>query len=146
MKKCENTCIFQRMLSKCGNVIQQWQKYIPKAKPLNTTHGVKLCLQNIIVDELDSLSCNCPVGCQEMHMETETSMEPCSEGSSVKFSYQSNTYTEIVEVPAYPASKFITDIGGWLSLFSGMSALSLLEVVIFIPLAIIAYYKRSMAR
>ena len=136
------------MFFKCGNVIQQWQKYIPKTKPINTTYGVKLCLQNIIMYEIYfiNLRCDCPVACQEINVDTEYTIKPCQD-NTIGFTYQSNTYTEIVEVPAYPASKFITDIGGWLSLFSGMSALSLLEVVIFIPLAIIAYYKRwKMAR
>ena len=129
------------MLSKCGDVIQQWQKYIPKNTPLNKTKDVDWCLADVIIDEVDTLSCRCPVSCQELVIEAKYKVKECR-GDFVKFKYLSNTYTEIVEVPAYPASKFITDIGGWLSLFSGMSALSLLEIIIFIPLATTTVYRR----
>ena len=128
------------MLSKCGNVIQQWQKYIPQNTPLNKSRDVKVCLKDII-EEMDSFSCDCPVSCQELLVEAKFRIKECR-SDFIKFSYLSNTYTETMEVPAYPASKFITDIGGWLSLFSGMSALSLLEVIIFVPLATITLYKR----
>ena len=51
------------------------------------------------------------------------------------FMYESNTYMDIKEIPAYPATKFVTDIGSWLGLFSGMSFLSVLEILLFIILS-----------
>ena len=78
-----------------------------------------------------------------MLVEYEVEPKACSgSGVTITFEYLMTTYTEIVEVPAYPWSKFITDIGGWLSLFSGMSALSLLEIFIFIPLATVHLWRK----
>ena len=49
-------------------------------------------------------------------------------------------YTTINEVPAYPATKFVTDIGGWLGLFSGMSLLSMVELIVFTLLTLVGFY------
>ena len=129
------------MYSKCGDVIQQWQKYLPKTKAQSKEKGVWACLKGILQNELKDLRCDCPISCNEMYIESKVDLKECN-GIKVDFEYLSGTYTEIVELPAYPASKFITDIGGWLSLFSGMSALSLLELVIFTPLATITVCKK----
>ena len=144
VSKCKNTCIFKMMLSKCGDVIDQWQIFLTKRKPINKTDDeVRVCLKDILITEFRGLVCDCPVRCKEMFIEaTIGSVEKSFIVSKLRLKYLSSTYTEITEVPAYPASKFITDIGGWLSLFTGMSFLSVLEIVLFILLIISALCRR----
>ena len=49
---------------------------------------------------------------------------------------------EIKEFPSYPATKFVTDIGGWLGLFSGLSFLSIVEVLLFVLLSVIVTLRK----
>ena len=137
--KCKNTCVFNRMLSECGDVIQQWQDYLPpKRKYQNRTEAVHDCLNHLSMEKFINFECVCPMSCYDMHIDTRVEVKPSAVYfKSITFEYLSDTFTEIRESPAYPASHFVTDIGGWLSLFTGMSILSLLEVIITISLAII---------
>ena len=88
------------------------------------------------------MKCDCPLSWEEISVDGNTEKLVQCSTYGLKFEYLSKTYAEIVEVPAYPPSKFITDIGGWLSLFTGMSALSLLEIFVFIPIAILVTWKK----
>ena len=141
MSKCRNTCIFNMMLSKCGDVIQQWQIYLPRHKVFRKRNDSATCLTNLFYEDFFGLKCKCPVSCYDMYIDT-TIETTHSDSNMISFQYHSNTATEIREVPAYPGSKFITDIGGWLSLFTGMSVLSLLEIFIFIVLSITALCRK----
>ena len=141
--KCRNTCLFNMMLSKCEDVIQQWQQFLPECRLFNKSKGVRGCLIDVL--QTNDRQCSCPVGCYETYFDKKMgdqtfrdqySLEDLRGPASISFQYLSKTATEIREKPAYPATQFITDIGGWLSLFTGMSALSLLEVLIFVFLSI----------
>ena len=145
-QKCQNTCIFKRMYSECGEVIRPWQKYLKKTQIQNSSEGLSSCLYYFIRNKLDDMICDCPLSCEEINVDVTDNIEESDNRKfrCVKFEYLSKTYTEISEVPAYPASKFITDIGGWLSLFTGMSALSLLEMFVFIPIATLIIWKKFM--
>ena len=143
--KCRNTCMFNMMLSRCGDVIQQWQIYLPKDGVSTEKEGSRKCIQHLFRDlNNQSLECKCPVSCYDSYV--DTTVEHRSGPVLISFSYLSNTFAEIREVPAYPASRFITDIGGWLSLFTGMSVLSLLEVFIFITMGMLALYRALLSR
>ena len=137
MAKCRNTCMFNMMLTQCGDVIQQWQIYLPRDKVSKKRESSLTCLRNLLLSDFPGLECKCPVSCYDMYVDTRVD-EDWSPRPMISFHYLSNTVTEIKEVPAYPGSKFVTDIGGWLSLFTGMSVLSLLELFIFISLSIVA--------
>ena len=129
------------MLSKCGDVIQQWKIFLPKDRVATKKTDVAECLRNLFYKNFAGLVCNCPVSCYEMYIDTAFESK-YSMFRSLDFQYLSNTVTEIRERPAYPESRFITDIGGWLSLFTGMSVLSILEFFIFIILCTIALFQK----
>jgi hypothetical protein len=58
---------------------------------------------------------------------------------SINIYYSELDYTEIGEIPNYPAINLISNIGGTLGLFLGMSLLSLFEIVeFFIQISMIA--------
>ena len=140
VRKCSDTCLFDIMISKCGDVIDQWQIYLTEKKPVNKTNDeVRNCLRSTLSNKL---ACDCPASCKELLIEVRFVPPYNPYRSKLRFEYQSSTYTEITEVPAYPANKFITDIGGWLSLFTGMSVLSLLEILLFILLTITVICRR----
>ena len=86
--------------------------------------------------------CICRVSCHETSIKHKHSSTPTGNTRSgvknVYFKYESNSYMEIKEFPSYPATKFVTDMGGWLGLFSGLSFLSILEVLLFVLLSVIA--------
>ena len=143
MAKCRNTCIFNMMLSKCGDVIQQWQIYLPTDRESTKKEDSAACLIDLFNHNFPGFRCKCPVSCYDMYIDTVAEISNYGP-QMISFNYLSNTVTEIKEIPAYPASRFITDIGGWLSLFTGMSVLSLLEVLMSISLSITALYRTLM--
>ena len=143
--KCKNTCLFKKMLSDCGDVIQQWQTYLLPGMVDGKKRGAFYCLRNFFYLYDLALECDCPVSCHELHIDTTFEVRDGLWFPFLSFKYLSNTFTEIREVPAYPANKLITDIGGWLSLFTGSSVLSLLEIFIFISLSIIALFQNCIA-
>ena len=82
------------------------------------------------------------------HKVTSRAHEQSKYGPTIVFTFDSNTFTEIEEFPLYPLTKFVTDIGGWLSLFSGMSLLSVVEIIVFVVLSLLALLhkvKRSLS-
>ena len=135
-----HTCALRRFISKCGAVPGMWLKYAPNLKSMlpalnnRTVDDIRSCLWR----EGRSLDCQCQVGCQQVSFKQKQITEPTALWHTLAFEYISNTYTEITEIPAYPATKFVTDIGGWLGLFSGMSLLSIVEVLLSVILTLIA--------
>ena len=150
--KCRNTCAFNMMRSKCDDVIKQWQIYLPQEIGRIKRETTRQCLLKLFQEKfdpefsgnIDELECKCPVSCYDTYLDTTVELKFSSLGS-ISFKYFSNTITEIKERPAYPASQFITDIGGWLSLFTGMSVLSLLEIFIFIVIGVATFWQRCAA-
>ena len=137
--------MFNTMLSKCGDVMQQWKMHLSQNQASTKKADVEYimkCMQILFFSHFDGLNCECPVSCSDMYIDTLVETK-YSQFARLSFQYLSNTVTEIKEKPAYPGSKFITDIGGWLSLFTGMSVLSLLEVFIFIVLSITALVRKG---
>ena len=63
-------------------------------------------------------------------------------GLAITLKFDSKTFTNITEIPAYPTEKFVTDRGGWLGLFTGMSALSVVEIILFVVLSLVALYRK----
>ena len=117
--KCRNTCFFNMMLSKCGDVIQQWKQYLPEGRTTNKSEDVRGCLKHVLEINSDDFDrqCTCPLGCYEIYFDKKISSKFWRDSTrqrpaSISFEYLSNTATEIKERPAYPATQFITDIGG----------------------------------
>ena len=145
--KCQHTCLLRLWISKCSALPNEWLRYVPNLKALLPAHNksddyVIKCLK----EEYDSYHwgehhCDCRVSCKETSIKHQhIKNNPMIKNIAIK--YTSNTITEITEIPAYPATKFITDIGGWVGLFSGMSLLSVIEIILTVNLTLLAaYYK-----
>ena len=138
--KCKHTCSLRNFISKCGAVPDMWLRYAPHIKTMlpshdnRTAHSIRRCMLRVT----DQYQCQCRVGCQEVSFKVKHFADNNTFLPQLSLQYLSNTYTEITETPAYPATKFVTDIGGWLGLFSGMSLLSLVEVLLSGILSILA--------
>ena len=69
--KCKRTCILNKMINKCGGVIDVWRKYLrpehTKRIKNNTGHSKFMaCLNDISFDYLDIMKlCYCPLPCHE---------------------------------------------------------------------------------
>ena len=140
INKCIYTCWFRKMISQCGAVPQHVHDYAPSIKKLlpktqnRSDSDVRQCLVEAY-HNASSRICYCRVSCSEMFIKKKVqyqSHDISYVGPLLHVRLSSNFFTEITEIPAYPPTKFVTDIGGWLGLFSGMSLLSLIEIVIFI--------------
>ena len=146
-EKCKISCQVQQMIARCGAVPDQFLHYAPKVLNLlpknsnRTEDSTRECLLNldIYVD-----TCGCRVGCSEMMIKSRKTRFPKSSrnGPYLSFLFTAKTMTEITEIAAYPPTKFVTDVGGWLGLFSGMSLLSMLEMILFTTLTLTALYRK----
>ena len=54
----------------------------------------------------------------------------------------SNIITNVTEIATYPSTKFLPDIGGLLGLFSGMSVLSIIELIVCLALSIVTAFQK----
>ena len=161
LNKCRDTCTLLYQMEHCNTTIDQWKRHVTNKtkllkKPINecnvTGNGeqkdlcerkTRECLYNSLMNPLPVGYCKCPQSCSEVMIDTSiTTME--SDNATKLVLSVSNTVTRITEVPVYPANKFVTDIGGWLGLFSGMSVLSVAEIIIFMALSLVGvkYRKR----
>ena len=133
------------MINKCGAIPDRFLDYAPSLKRLlpkrndRTPDEIRECL---IMANHDSPLCNCRVSCRETNIKFKHTTTPTRFTGYLYFKYDSNTFMDIKEIPAYPATKFVTDIAGWMSLFSGMSLLSIVEVLLFTVLSVLAVLQK----
>ena len=111
-----------------------------------TLENLKDCFDDAeeSVDEAH-VPCKCGASCHEMsikHKHTKNKDDIGEPGMWFNFDYKSYTFTDIKEIPSYPATKFVTDIGGWLGLFSGISFLSIIEILLFLFLSMLAMVQK----
>ena len=147
---CRYTCVLKRLISKCGTLPEYILQYAPRLRTLLPSHNnltddeIRVCLFDSYSKFIEG-GCDCRVSCSEMTIKTKHTILPhadmCS-GKIVYLKFKSITFTNISEIPEYPAEKFVTDIGGWLGLFSGMSALSVVEIILFVALSLAAFYRK----
>ena len=143
-KKCQDTCLFRKMLRNCGTVLDHWQKYAGEKSPTNqTSRDTRICLKS----ELESLKrdCHCRFSCNETAFDVGFRMsnqDILLYYADIQMVYHKNTFTMIQEYEAYPKDKFLTDIGGWCGLFSGMSILSIVEILVFAVLSAVALFEK----
>ena len=48
----------------------------------------------------------------------------------------------MTEIPTYSLTKFVTDIRGWMGLFSGTSLISVIEILLFIIFSLIVLWRK----
>ena len=137
------------MIAKCGALPDFVLQYAPNLRTLlpkqshSTDGGIRRCFlyfNNLFYDKEEG--CNdCRVSCSEMTIK-HTVTKKGDYGPTIELRFDSKSLTNITETAAYPAEKFVTDIGGWLGLFSGMSALSVVEIILFVVLSLVALYRK----
>ena len=119
--------------------------------PRHNNHtDVKRCIYKAFSYSFDPLRrdpafCDYRVSCTEMLFKikhTIRNYDATSTGPAFYFHFDSKIITNITEIPTYPPEKFVTDIGGWLGLFSGTSILSFLEIFLFGILSLTAAYRK----
>ena len=145
------TCILKRLIAGCGALPEHILQYAPRLRTLLPKHNnrtddeIRRCLRTVSTTGCDR---GCRVSCSEMIIQnrriitTKEGFYKNKGGPIIRFSFNSKTLTNITEIPVYPAEKFVTDIGGWLGLFSGMSLLSVLEIILFVTLSTAALYRK----
>ena len=166
LNKCKESCAILNQLHACNATLDHWKRYITNREtPSKSTNdcyqseqGGKVpnsdcikktreCLRNTLHFFNQGVAscfneCYGSPSCYEEMVDTTMTKrgDPVNTIFHLIFS-AGNTITNITEIPVYPANKFITDIGGWLGLFSGMSVLSVAEIIIFIVLSVIAFIR-----
>ena len=147
LQKCKYTCLLRAMISKCKAVPDEFLNYLPHLQALlpkydnRTTFDVRHCL-NEAVRNSTQMHCDCRFACREMNIRHKNTSNSNGFGAYLFLTYDSNRFMEITEIPVYPATKFVTDIGGWMGLFSGTSFLSILEVLLFTILSMLGVYRK----
>ena len=153
VNKCKDKCAIEQQMKECNTTLDIWQHYIQNLtksikSPNQCTKGlcdlkIRKCLRDSL---LSPNHCTCRPSCYEEIVDTVMNKAISNDGTNrnIKLKFVAdNILTTITEVPAYPSNKFITDIGGWLGLFSGMSILSVAEIIIFLMLSIMALMERK---
>ena len=130
--------MFRKMIQECQNVPDQWKKFRSEREKVNnkTDQQIRLCLY-ISKVKFRNIPCDCPPPCSERQMQvTHQYYKPhyLTKDWEIYFNFQSKMVTHVREFPSYTISKFLSDIGGALGLFVGMSCLSVLEIVVFVAL------------
>ena len=150
VNKCKDSCAIMQQINQCNATLDQWKQHIASKKESIKSSSecnqrkcdmkIRKCLRDAL---LSPNHCSCRPSCYEEIVDTVKSKDFSRDGVfKLKFSAD-NIFTTITEVPAYPANKFVTDIGSWLGLFSGMSILSVVEITIFIVLSVITFVQRK---
>ena len=141
--KCVNNYLFRKMLANCGTVFERWLPFMkPQYQKRNNTNmtnnEINTCINNNrFCEDINGnfIECTfpCPKPCheesfkiKEMHIFTR------NEKKHLMLNSPESRTTYINEIPAYTMEKLLSEIGGYLGLFVGMSILSLIEIMVYI--------------
>ena len=140
--KCWETYFIRRMLADCGTVLDIYLPYVKssyrKRNNTNMTEGeIDKCLYDILKPcETDECFSQCPRQChEETYMVKEIRFRDDDEWYVSLEQWQHRT-TYIQEVPAYTMERLLSEVGGYLGLFVGMSILSLIEIIVYVVTSI----------
>ena len=145
---CLETCWARQMLDECGTVIDRWKPHVPKhflnGKNLKSDAETRKCLYAQLGEIGVPEWCKCPVPCQETDFGAtfirQSRLNPgdiIEHGWLFKFRFKTHKITYVTEVPEYPFESFISEVGGLVGLLVGMSALSIMEILVFSAITII---------
>ena len=139
------------MLQRCGDVPEHLQQYVKAhykrdwtykvgTKKLNRTYENTLsCINEYFerekIEVFQTSLEQCPLSCREVIYKTEGRQKiirSLSDEVAFTFTFKTDRFTDVQEVPTYTTDDFFSDVGSWLGLLVGMSFLSLIEIVTFI--------------
>ena len=100
-KKCEDTCLFRKMIQECHNVPDQWKKFRSEREKVNnkTDQQIRLCLYMSKV-KFRNIPCDCPPPCSERQMQvTHQYYKPhyLTKDWEIYFNFQSKMVTLVRE-------------------------------------------------
>ena len=156
--KCEDTCLAKKLIRSCGTVPDPWKplvlhpsnykimrnEFLGMANIKMSGDQVRHCLNTEINTNYNSVSCYCPPSCYEVVYSTVADQEQTEDAQrlTMRLFHPTRSMTEVFEIPAYPLTKFFSDIGSWCGLIVGMSFLSLVEIGSFLFVTVIDLIRR----
>ena len=166
---CIQSCYLRKMLQSCGTVIDNWTNYTKlvkvssneKEQLKNHTQTVA-CILNLVEQMRHHRvpnECHCPKSCNEVKYDVQIAQPrwyPCSypikcpgdvnnvsdDCARIKltFKYQSNKFKSVEEIPAYSLSNLAADTGSIVGAMTGISLLSIAEVLVFIFICLVGKF------
>ena len=146
-RSCLETCLMKKMYSECGAVLDWWRDYIKPEhdrKVSKSYSELQMCLlrQSMSAAGGNFTGCRCPMPCKS------TEFKPLFLRSShvnywgISLQYRSMETTHIWEKELYPLKNVFSNVGGTLGLYTGMSVISMLEIIIFVCLSLAALSRK----
>ena len=145
-EKCKDTCLVKLLVRKCGNAPDMFKPFMTaKEKELvRENDNIRDCWNTTYKDFYTGgghKACECPLPCEDVSYDYiflnqekwDTHYSP-GHPTEINLICTSLNKKHLIEVPAYPLTKFLSDIGGWLGLLVGMSALSIVEIFAYVAL------------
>ena len=138
--KCMASYIFKQMLLECGTVHDDWKPLMKSSHKKRdssnmTFFEIRSCLLNqirIYGSWLEAIPFACPVSCYEETYQVKEMRIGNFSGWRLDVMYTRRRSTIVREIPTYTMDKLLSEIGGYLGLFVGMSILSIIEIVVYI--------------
>ena len=148
-QSCIQSCFMREMFTDCGAVIDRWQPFVTiemkkkTKKKLNITECLSYHLSRFLKYVIPA-GCNCPVACEEVDFEIE--LTPFFEGDDHALHlfayYRSMEEVSEKEIPQYTLIDYIAEMGGLVGVLAGMSAISVVEVLVYCLLHIMIAFIR----
>ncbi|XP_065836422.1 amiloride-sensitive sodium channel subunit gamma-like isoform X2 [Oscarella lobularis] len=170
---CYKSCLAKAVKERCGCTAYEFplNGRVCESKAVNETEGQ--CVDDVYeMYRLEKFSCNCPQACVDRMYSTTVSastwpsvnheaifrerMERLNKSITKKSGtafennfarisvyYEELNYQRIAQTKAYESSQLLSDIGGQMGLWLGLSIVSLSELLEFIALAIANLTKRE---
>ena len=138
--KCLSSYIFKQMLLECGTVPDDWKPLVkPSYKRRESTNWTFSEVKNCLLKQIgiygswwERIPFACPISCYEETYQVKEMRSGDFSGWRLDMMYQRRRTTFVREIPTYTMDKLLSEIGGYLGLFVGMSILSIIEIVVYI--------------
>ena len=148
---CLESCWMRYMYDRCGTVVDRWQINLPddlKKESKADTNETEVCLYEALSFMGVPDDCRCPLPCSDVDFGATTiRMNDASfKGWQFIFRYKTHKVTYVTERVDYPFEKFLSEVGGLVSLLVGVSALSIIEIFVYVFISCAAILNRIKCR
>ena len=144
------SCTLNTLISSCDDVLDYWKDFVPdeiaRGKKNLTDQKRYNCVKDFIIS-LASLrfhDCDCPFQCNEIAYTVRWNRihQDWDGYWRIFFKFPNFTLKKVTEVADYTIFDLLAELGGYLGLFSGVSALSLIEVAILLIVSVAVFFKK----
>ena len=142
---CMDKCMADIVFSKCRDVPEAFQDYIPRNQIKENGNESLECfgklLNEYMIDPRFLSSCKCQQPCsQVLYPVTRNLIRNYSEKKwTLKIRFKSKMVNIIEEHPLHNTEELISQVGGSCGLFLGMSLLSLVEIIFHAVISFVKY-------